>query len=246
MPPVRTAKVNSAADAPAPGLETPKKRLLKPVSKGIKAATFDYSNREWDGLYHRSIGTATRTIHFGHHFVLTDEHIEDIAVLARPVREKITQLSFRYSDVSYDAKNDARAVTNQGALRLTKILPNLKVLKLQGTAEITDEGIAAFLKNLSSLQMLEVTGTIGMSNKPSGRVFDEFRQHPEWAPDLRSLAVKDNESDKVFMKSMREMSKLRPSLIVSLVSRSQEKKWGDWELTSTTKDFGNGRKMSTR
>ncbi|KAJ4135115.1 hypothetical protein NW768_004732 [Fusarium equiseti] len=244
MPPVRTAKINSAADAPAPGLETPKKRLLKPVFKGIKAATFDYSDTEWDGLYHRSIGTATRIIYFGHHFVLTDEHIEDIAVLARQVREKITQLSFRYSYVSYEAKNDARAVTNQGAIRLTKVLPNLKVLKLQGTAEITDEGIAAFLKGLPNLQILEVTGTIGMSKMPSGKLFDEFRRHPGWAPDLRSLAIKDNESDKVFMKSMREMSRSRPDLAISLVNKSEEKRWGDWKLTSTSKDFQKGRKIS--
>jgi len=121
----------------------------------------------------------------------------------------------------------------------------LKVLKPQGTAEITDEGIAAFLKNLSSLQILEVTGTIGMSETPSGKLFDEFRQHPEWAPDLRSLSVKDNESDKVFMKSMREMSKSRPGVTVSLVDKSEEKKEGDWRLTSTTKDFLNGQKIST-
>ncbi|EXM24009.1 hypothetical protein FOTG_08944 [Fusarium oxysporum f. sp. vasinfectum 25433] len=38
MPPIRTEKSNSAADAPAPGTDAPKKRLLKPVVKGAKDA----------------------------------------------------------------------------------------------------------------------------------------------------------------------------------------------------------------
>lgn len=48
MPPVRTAKTNSHADASAPGIDTPKKRLLKPVVKGTKAPHFPSSERDWD------------------------------------------------------------------------------------------------------------------------------------------------------------------------------------------------------
>jgi hypothetical protein len=72
MPPIRTAKINSSADAPVIGLERQKQRLMKPVFKGVKDATFNYSEREWDGLFFKQIGTTTRIITFGHHFVLTE------------------------------------------------------------------------------------------------------------------------------------------------------------------------------
>lgn len=72
MPPVRTEKTNSHADAPAPGAETSMRRLLKPVTRGIKAAEFRSSEHDWDDNYHRLIGTTTRTVTFGSRFVLTE------------------------------------------------------------------------------------------------------------------------------------------------------------------------------
>ena len=74
MPPIRTQKTNSAADAdaPYPGPDAPKKRLLKPVVKGEKEPRFISSVRDWDGKYHHLIGTPTRKIYFGYQFVLTE------------------------------------------------------------------------------------------------------------------------------------------------------------------------------
>jgi hypothetical protein len=72
MPPIRTAKSNSAADAPAPGTDAPKKRLLKPVVKGVKEACFQSSVTDWDGKYHNIIKTSTKDIYFGFEFVLTE------------------------------------------------------------------------------------------------------------------------------------------------------------------------------
>ncbi|KAM0213200.1 hypothetical protein ACHAPA_003205 [Fusarium lateritium] len=247
MPPVRTEKTNSHADAPAPGAETPKKRLLKPATTGIKAADFRSSERDWDGKYHRLIGTSTRTISFGSEFVLTDEHIEDIAVLARQVREKITQFSFKYTDVSYTAKNNATGVTDKGLIHLAKSLPNLKVLELPGTRLITDDGLTGFFQNCPQMKSLEVTGSSGSGGSSLvGKAFDELRQHPEWVPGLKSLIVVDNEQSKVFMKAMREMSKTRSTLAVSLVSRHESKNYGDWDLEENSKHFKNGRKSSAK
>jgi hypothetical protein len=127
--------------------------------------------------------------------------------LARQVRDKITEFTFKYTDISYTAKNDATAVTNQGALRLSEALPNLKIVKLPATREITDEGIAAFLKNLPKLKSLEVSGASGGSGDVTGKVFDELLEHAEWAPGLKNLFVLDREQNKDFMKSMRAMSK---------------------------------------
>ena len=39
------------------------------------------------------------------------------------------------------------------------------------------------------------------------------------------------------------MSRSIPKLIVELVERSQEKKWGDWELVESRTSFKNGREQ---
>jgi hypothetical protein len=55
---------------PAPRRQ--KKRLLKPVSEGVKEARFKSSVTDWDGKYHNLIGTSTRMIYFGYEFVLAE------------------------------------------------------------------------------------------------------------------------------------------------------------------------------
>ncbi|KAF5672565.1 hypothetical protein FHETE_3699 [Fusarium heterosporum] len=230
------------SNSPA-GAAPPKRRLLKPVVTGTNSAHFDSSVNDWDGKYHRLIGTATRTISFGYQFVLTDEHIEDLSLLARLVCKKITHFTFNYSDVSYDAKNDAAAVTDKGLVRLSKLLPNLRVLKLQGTRLITDDGLVSALKNFWGLRSLEVTGLTGGCSPISGEAFRVLREHVEYAPALQSLLLVNGESSKDFMKAMREMGRARPQLVVSLVSTSEEKKWGDWELRRISSHFKNGRRQ---
>ncbi|CAJ0548580.1 Ff.00g021930.m01.CDS01 [Fusarium sp. VM40] len=246
MPPVRTEKTTSHADAPAPVAETPMRRLLKPVTRGIKDAEFRSSEYDWDNNYHRLIGTTTKTVSFGSQFVLTDEHIEEIALLTRRVREKITHFSFKYTDVSYDAKNDAKQVTNHGIILLSKSLPNLKVLELPGTKLITDDGLIGLFQNCSQMKNLEVSGSSYGGGPIEGNALDELRAHPEWVPGLKSLKLVDNESNKVFMTAMKEMSRARPALAISLVSRSEEKNYGDWDLEVSSKHFKNGRKSSAK
>ncbi|KIL84857.1 hypothetical protein FAVG1_11727 [Fusarium avenaceum] len=218
MPPARTEKTNSHADAPAPAAEPPMRRLLKPVTRGIKDAEFRSSEHDWDNNYHRLIGTTTKTVSFGSQFVLTD----------------------------YDAKNDAKQVTNHGIILLSKSLPNLKVLELPGTKLITDDGLIGLFQNCSQMKNLEVSGGSYSGGPIEGNALDELRAHPEWVPGLKSLKLVDNESNKVFMTAMKEMSKARPALAISLVSRSEEKNYGDWDLEVSSKHFKNGRKSSAK
>jgi hypothetical protein len=176
----------------------------------------------------------------------SSEHIEDIAVLARQVREKITKFSFKYKDVSYDAKNDATKVTNDGIILLSKSLPNLKFFELPGTWLITDDGLIGLIQNCSQMRSIEVTGTSGNGGVIEGKALDQLRAHPEWVPGLKSLLLVDNEKSKVFMTAMREMSRARPELTISLVSRSEEKNYGDWDLKESSKHFRNGRKSTAK
>ncbi|KAF5611719.1 uncharacterized protein FSUBG_2156 [Fusarium subglutinans] len=245
MPPIRTEKSNSAADAPAPGTDAPKKRLLKPVVKGVKDARFNSSVTDWDGKYHNLIGTSTRMIYFGYTFVLTDDHIDDILVLSRQVREKIWQFIFDFSDVSYTAKNGARDLTNEAVIRLAKGLPNLRTVSLPSANQVGDAGFLGLISNCPDLRLLEITPSSTNSytlTKITAKAFDEICEHPEWAPGLKQIVITNDENNKEFMKSMRAMSKQREKMVVTLLGRDEEKKWGDWEITTSPEHFMKGRK----
>lgn len=162
-------------------------------------------------------------------------------MLTRRVREKITHFTFKYTDVSYDAKNDAKQVTNHGVILLSKSLPNLKVLELPGTTLITDEAVIALIQNCPQMKSIEVAGS-RYGGLVEGKALDELREHPEFVPGLKSLILENNEGSKVFMKALREMSKARPALEISLVSRTQTKSYGDWCLEENATHYKNGRK----
>ncbi|KAF5534535.1 major facilitator superfamily transporter [Fusarium mexicanum] len=199
VPPIRTEKSNSAADAPAPGTDAPKKRLLKPVVKGVKDARFNSSVTDWDGKYHTLIGTSTRMIYFGYAFVLTDDHIDDILVLSRQVREKIWQFIFYFSDVSYTAKNGAKDLTNEAVIRLAKGLPNLRTVSLPSAERVGDVGFLALISNCPDLRLLEISPAIRSTLNAvniTAKAFDEFCEHPEWFPGLKQIVISDDESNK--------------------------------------------------
>jgi hypothetical protein len=96
------------------------------------------------------------------------------------------------------------------------------------------------------MRSLEVTGASGGRGRIEGKALDELRGHPELVPALKSLILVDNEQNKVFMKAMREMSKARPALTISLVSKSETKNYGDWDLEGGSTHYKNGRKSSTK
>ncbi|EWZ99771.1 hypothetical protein FOWG_00170 [Fusarium oxysporum f. sp. lycopersici MN25] len=245
MPPIRTEKSNSAADAPAPGTNAPKKRPLKPVVKGAKDAYFESSVTDWDGKYHHLIGTSTRDIVFGARFVLTDDHIDDILVMARPVREKIWRFDFKFIDVSYDAKNGARDVTDEAVVRLAKGLPSLRTVLLPSANRVNDKGFLALVSHCPDLRLPELTaastGSLG-STKLSPKALQELCAHPEWAPGLKQLVITTDEENKEFMKAMHALGKQREKLVTTLLSRSEEKKWGDWEISTISNHYMKGRK----
>ncbi|KAL6918321.1 hypothetical protein ACHAP8_007491 [Fusarium lateritium] len=222
MPPIRSEKSNSAADAPAPGTVAPKKRLLKPVVKGIKDANFLSSVNNWDGEYDKLIGTSTRTISFGSMFVLTDDHIDDILALPR--------------------QNDAKELTDEAVVRLAKGLPNLRTVILQSTTKVGDEGFLALVSNCPDLRLLEIT-PLGYGPKVTKEALEEFCKHPEWCPGLKQVIFhRGDEYNKEWMKPMRELGKQRDKMVITLLDRSEVKKWGDWEISTSPQHYVKGRK----
>jgi hypothetical protein len=166
--------------------------------------------------------------------------------LPRQVLEKIWYFIFNFGDVGYDAKNGARDVTNEAIVRLAKALPNLRTVSLPSANKVSDEGFLALVSNCPNLKLLEITPSSSRSSsldKISSKALDEFCAHPEWAPGLKQILLENNESNKEFMKSMRELSKQREKLVVTLLDRGEHKKYGDWEINTRTSHYQKGRKI---
>ncbi|KAF5021028.1 hypothetical protein F66182_6959 [Fusarium sp. NRRL 66182] len=242
MPPIRTLKQTTLWGVGAPLDNRPRRTPLKSLPEGLKDAHFQSSRRDWDGKYEEVIGTSTRSIIFGSEFVLTDNHINDILALGNPICAKIVQFIFQYQDVSYTAHNSAMSLTNEAVVRLGQSCPNLKKVQLQATSRVTDVGLLGFLENCPKLVSVELTGTVGSTwTGLSGEALDQLREHPEWVPKLKNLILGENDRNTPFMKAMRSLTKDRLGLTVTLLERSQVKKWGDWELEKMTKTYKKGR-----
>ncbi|KNB03186.1 hypothetical protein FOXG_19111 [Fusarium oxysporum f. sp. lycopersici 4287] len=202
---------------------------LKPVVKGAKDAYFESSVTDWDGKYHHLIGTSTRDIVFGARFVLTDDHIDDILVMPRPLR----------------CKERCQDVTDEAVVRLAKGLPGLRTVLLPSANRVNDKGFLALVSHCPDLRLLELTaastGSLG-STKLSPKALEELCAHPEWAPGLKQLVITTDEENKEFMKAMRALGKQREKLVITLLSRSEEKKWGDWEISTISNHYMKGRK----
>ncbi|KAM0229435.1 hypothetical protein ACHAPO_009978 [Fusarium lateritium] len=140
------------------------------------------------------------------------------------------------------AKNDAKDVTDEAVVRLAKGLPKLRTFSLPGTTKVGDEGFLALVSNCPDLRLLELTPR-GYGPRVTKEALEEFCKHPEWCPGLKQLVVHRSDDDnKDWMKAMRELGKQRDKLVITLLSRSEQKKWGDWELTTNPQHYVKGRK----
>ncbi|RSL50012.1 hypothetical protein CEP54_012163 [Fusarium duplospermum] len=243
MPPVRTAKQNTAATDAAPVGKRPKTMWLKPIPKGDKDAFFKSSERDWDDQYEAKIGTGTRTIKFGSEFVLTDRHVDDILALGPGVCGGLWQFIFQFEDVSYDAKNKA-SLTTDVVVRLAKACPKLRKIELPGAGSVGEDALQALFEHCPALTHLEISKHghgIG-GNGITGTSLDALRENPEWAPKLKKLILTKDDQNKSFMKAMRALGKERQAMTITVISRDEEKKWGDWELDITKQDYKKGRK----
>ncbi|KAF2119361.1 hypothetical protein BDV96DRAFT_642390 [Lophiotrema nucula] len=72
---------------------------------------------------------------------------------------------------------------------------------------------------------------------------DALGADTDWVPNLKKLILPQGENSK-FMKSMQELTKEREDVTVTLIKRDEEKKWGDWELTTSKKNYKFGRKQT--
>lgn len=179
------------------------------------------------------MGPGTRVISFGSGFVLTSKHIEDLRAMGKSICEKLWEFRFIYSDVSYDAHNSAKSLTDADIKLLAQSCPNLLRFKLPGTSGLTHEALVALFEGCPKLSQVEITGASRGSGNDTKAIFAVLLERQDLAPKLRRLRLGRlcaRGSRSVEMKAMRAVTRQRKELVVELVSVSEVKKWGDWEL----------------
>ncbi|KAJ4210814.1 hypothetical protein NW759_013116 [Fusarium solani] len=119
--------------------------------------------------------------------------------------------------------------------------PKLRRIELQAATEVGEDALLALFENCPVLTYLELSG-ISRGNNITGTSLDALRESPEWAPKLKTLILGEKDDNKEFMKAMRALGKERQAMTITLVSRHEEKKWGDWELVTTKQNYKKGRK----
>ncbi|PVI05608.1 hypothetical protein DM02DRAFT_610589 [Periconia macrospinosa] len=226
--------VEAKMPAPAAPIPVQKKKVPKPLQKGVKSAVFEDERYDWVDRYHYQIGTSTRNITFRCNFKMTDEHIDDILSLGPKVTEKLWNFTFYSDDTSYNARSGMTAVTDKALVRLAQACPKLRKVTLQDAATGA-EGHVSFLKYCPGITYYEFLG--GWFDIEA---LKEIEKHPEWAPKLKKLRI----SDGVSIDFLRAMSKTRPALPIQVVTREQVKKYGDWEYEVYHDVYRNGRKKA--
>lgn len=154
--------------------------------------------------------------------------------------EKLWDFEFIYENVSYDAHNSATDLTDDAIKRLAQSCPGLRRVKLPGTRGLTHKALVALFESCPNLSEVDITGASRGGGNDTGAIFALLLLREDWAPKLHRLRL--GLRDKDDMKAMRAVTRQRNKLLVQVVSVSEVKKWGDWELEVHAMNYRKGRK----
>ncbi|KAF6814115.1 hypothetical protein CPLU01_14474 [Colletotrichum plurivorum] len=174
-----------------------------PVIKGEKEANFEDDRRDWDGKYYKIICTTTKKINFDCGCVVTDKILNQIAALDAKICKSITWLTFKYTDVGYDAHNTAKDVTDASIIRLAQACPNLANFLLPGVGEgVTDAALKALVKHCPKLSQVDISGTTHYRRPAfAGPAFDALWNNPGQCPKLKKLYISNIVNDTAAVKA---------------------------------------------
>jgi hypothetical protein len=180
----------------------------------------------------------------------SSQHIYELTSVGPRLCRSLTHFEFHFEDVSYDAENSAQELSDQAVIHLTKLCPKLRFVQLQGTSGLQDITLEALFKNCADISYVEITThTRDGNSRLDGSALDQLREHPRWGTKLKLLRLpnQDTKCDgrDSLTGAVRALTKERDKLLVQLVSVSELKKWGDWELEVWHTNFRKGRKQST-
>ncbi|KAF2690398.1 hypothetical protein K458DRAFT_483760 [Lentithecium fluviatile CBS 122367] len=231
----------AGANPPTPPPAKKKMKMLpKPLPKGEKAAEFQGESnwcectqkileprpeRSFSGpnLCCKSMSYHLKSISYLTN-IYNDQssHLNDIASLDSRIATKITDLTFQYANVSYNAHNDAQALTDAAVVNFASACPTLKKVELKTTWHLTDASLVAFFESCPTLTYLEITAASRYSLYLTGKAFTTLQSDAGLVLGLKKLRV-HHSSKRGFMKAMRELTKERKMLTFELVSDTEEK-----------------------
>ncbi|KAM7205573.1 hypothetical protein V8F33_000899 [Rhypophila sp. PSN 637] len=243
IPALPPAPAVAAEPEPARPPPPPPQVWIPPIDKpgpGIKDADFKETHH-WDSTHRRLIGNTTRHIKFGPGMKLTDTHILTILAFGPRVCKKLLSFTvdFSYTDDSYKDHNAAFGISNSSLVALARACPSLSKVTIQSARNVGDVCLLTFYQHCPRLNFIEIRG---YSCEFTETAFAALRNNPDWMPKLKKLRLSFSEHDKPVMKAMREVGKLRETLVVTSVSTSEYKKWGDWVTETYEEHWKKGRK----
>ena len=142
----------------------------------------------------------------------------------------------------------AKELTDEAVIWLIQACPNLRHIQLQGVSKLTDLALFAVFRYCQDIETIEISGTCYDHNRLKGAALDSLRANPDWAFNLKKLIIPKNDN-RVFMKSMRDLSMERDDLKIQLVDvdlgRLSWKEGGDSYLRRKFTHYVDGRKSDT-
>ncbi|KAI4608237.1 hypothetical protein J4E80_009246 [Alternaria sp. BMP 0032] len=165
--------------------------------------------------------------------------------LPKPLVKGNKQAAFEDSRYHWDDKYHKIVGTSTRKIvfgRGFKLAENLKKVFLPGGSgsSMGDEGLLHLLTFCRDITHLEFSGR-GVTEA----TFQQMAANPDLAPNLKKLRLSDQSSDKNYMRGMREFGRSRPTLPIEQVHRSHYKKWDSWYMSTSHTTYINGRKVST-
>lgn len=164
--------------------------------------------------------------------------------MGKGICEKLWEFEFIYSDVGYHAHNSAESLTDADIKLLAQSCPGLRRLKLGGTSGLTHEALVALFDGCPDLSQVEITGVSRGKGSDTKAIFALMLEEPDLAPKLRRLRLDRlcaPFTSSVELKEMKAVTRQRKGLLVELVTTTEVKKWGDWELEVYGDSCRNGR-----
>lgn len=153
--------------------------------------------------------------------------------------ERLTKFSFTLHDVDSGATNSAEELTDDDIVKIAQACPKLKTFDLPGASGLTEKSFLALCEHCPDLTHLHISkATRCVGNTGHDKVFEALTERPELAPKLKELRIADSNFTK---KVLRVFSKARLKVHIILMSVSEIKKWGDWEIERYQSEWWRGK-----
>ncbi|KAM7221036.1 hypothetical protein V8F06_003598 [Rhypophila decipiens] len=183
---------------------------------------------------------------------LTDTHILTILAFGPRVCKKLLSFTFAHEDFSYNANNDALEVHGSSLVALARACPSLREFTIQGVSLLDDECLLALYRHCPRLEFIEIRSYDGGDRQACAfteTAFTALRDNPDWMPKLKNLRLSfgsfglDEKADKgPQMKAMREVTRLRETLVVTRVRAKEHRRRNELDNEAKEEHWTKSRK----